>query len=84
MEETIEELAEVMQERIANALDSYPYPVMSLMPQEGENIMLQLDPRWLQDPESKQRLVEKVMLPAIEGVGAKLVPAPYRKKRPCN
>lgn len=73
MQETIEELMEVMRERIENGGEEYPHPSMSLMPQEGENIMLQLDPRWLGDQESKERLLEKVMLPAIEGVGAKLL-----------
>lgn len=73
MEETIEELVEVMKERIENQDAEYPHPSMSLLPQEGENIMLQLDPRWLGDPESRERLIEKVMLPAIEGSGAKLL-----------
>ena len=71
MPATIEELKTAMQQRLQE--ETQAYPAMSLMPQEGENIMLQLDPAWTKTEESRRRLVEKVMLPAIEGIGAKII-----------
>lgn len=80
MQANPEKLKEALEAKLREEQHEYPQPLMSLLPQEGENTMLQLDPRWLQDPESRARLVKQVMLPAITGIGAKMVgtaiPAP--------
>lgn len=79
METTIDELADIMRESIENIQQQFDnpdddfVPVLSLVPQDGQNIMLALDGRWLENDETKNRLVKTVMLPAIEGVGAKTV-----------
>ena len=79
MTQTIDDLADVMRESIENIQTKFDdpkddfIPVLSLMPQDGQNIMLALDGRWLENDETKNRLVKTVMLPAIEGVGAKTV-----------
>lgn len=75
----IEELSELLREavgRIADAFDEPDddiVPVMSLVPESGENVMLALDYKWMENDETKDRLVTNVMVPAITGVGAKTV-----------
>lgn len=75
----IDDLAEIMRDSIENIQTQFDdpeddfIPVLSLAPQDGQNIMLALDGRWLESDETKDRLVKTVMLPAIEGVGAKIV-----------
>ena len=75
----IEELSELLRDavgRIADAFDEPDddiVPVMSLVPESGENVMLALDYKWMESEETKDSLVANVMLPAITGVGAKTV-----------
>lgn len=75
----LDDLARIMREsveRIQHEFDEPDddwIPVMGLVPQEGENVMLALDSRWLTDENTKNELVKKVMIPAINGVGAKTV-----------
>lgn len=79
MEATINDLADLMRESVENIQKQFDepdddfIPVMSLMPQEGENVMLALDTRWLANDETKKKLVKTIMVPAVSGVGAKLV-----------
>lgn len=79
MTTNIDELADIMRESIENIQDNFSdpeddfIPVLSLLPQDGQNIMLALDGRWLENNQTKDRLIKTVMLPAIEGVGAKTV-----------
>lgn len=75
----LEELARIMRESVERIQQEFDepdddwIPVMGLVPQEGENVMLALDSRWLTDENTKDDLVKKVMIPAINGVGAKTV-----------
>jgi hypothetical protein len=77
--DTIDDLAEMMRDSVENVQAQFDdpeddwVPVMSLVPQEGQNVMLALDGRWLKNDSTKRRLVKNVMTPAVSGVGAKLV-----------
>lgn len=77
--ETIDDLAQMMRESVEGVQSEFDdpeddwIPVMGLVPQDGQNVMLALDGRWLRSDETKKRLVKNVMKPAITGVGAKLV-----------
>lgn len=73
----IDDLATVMMEAVEGIQTQFDdpdddwVPVMGLVPQEGENVMLALDGRWLENDDTKHRLVTDVMIPAINGIGAK-------------
>lgn len=75
--ESIDFLGRIMKKAVENIGNEFEYsdddwmPVMGLVPQEGENVMLALDGRWLENDETKHRLVTEVMIPAINGIGAK-------------
>ena len=77
--EMIDDLAGVMRETIEGVQRQFDepdddwLPMMGLVPQDGENVMLAIDADWLANDKSKDELVEKVMLPAIDGVGAKTI-----------
>jgi len=79
MTNTIETMSNLMKDAAIeigerfDAPDDDWIPVMSLAPQEGENVMLAFDGRWLDTDESKDRLVDRIMVPAVNGVGAKTV-----------
>jgi hypothetical protein len=76
---TIEGLTEIMREgaeavqKHFDSPDDDWVPMMTLVPQEGKNVMLALDGDWFASEEAKDRLVEKIMIPAVNGVGAKMV-----------
>ena len=76
---TIMDLAETMKEAVEsvgrhfNSPDDDWVPIVSLVPQEGDNVMLALDGQWFKDSETKDLLVEKIMVPAVNGVGAKML-----------
>lgn len=75
----IDEVGVMMRESVENIRDQFDdpqddfIPVLSLLPQDGQNVMLALDGRWLENDDTKNRLVKTIMIPAIEGVGAKTV-----------
>lgn len=79
MTTSIDELADIMRESIEAIQNNFDdpeddfIPVLSLLPQDGQNVMLALDGRWLENDSTKDRLVKTVMVPAIAGVGAKTV-----------
>lgn len=76
---SIEDLSEIMRESVENIAKEFDrpdddfMPVMSLVPEEGENVMLALDNQWFENEDTKDRLVDSVMVPAITGIGAKTV-----------
>lgn len=76
---TIENLSSILREsveRIAYEFDEPDddwIPVMGLVPEDGDNVMLALDYQWFKDDATKDKLVNTVMVPAITGVGAKTV-----------
>lgn len=75
----IEDLSEILREAVERIAENFDepdddfVPVMSLVPESGENVMLALDYKWMQDDKTKDSLVKTVMIPAITGVGAKTV-----------
>jgi hypothetical protein len=75
----IEALSDLLRdsvEKIADDFDEHEddiVPVLSLVPESGENVMLALDYQWMENEQTKDRLVSSVMIPAITGVGAKTV-----------
>jgi hypothetical protein len=77
--ETIKELTQIMREgaeavqKHFDSPDDDWVPMITLVPQEGQNVMLALDGDWFANEEAKDRLVKKIMLPAVNGVGAKMV-----------
>lgn len=77
--EMIDELASVMRDTVEGVQRQFDepdddwIPMMGLVPQDGENVMLAIDADWLANDQSKDELVDKVMLPAIDGVGAKTI-----------
>lgn len=76
---SIDDLSDLLREAVAKIAEGFDepdddfVPVMSLVPESGENVMLAFDGQWMQDDSTKDRLVETVMVPAITGVGAKTI-----------